>query len=78
MFTAFKFQLRRDLTLAYRQLSELAHPLLFFLIVVSLFPFGVGPEKQTLTSIAPGIIWVAALLATLLAMDGIFRSDFDD
>jgi len=70
--------LRRDLTLAYRHRGELANPLLFFIIVVTLFPLALGPESATLAAIAPGIIWVAALLAALLSLETIFRSDFDD
>ncbi len=78
MLHAFVFQLKKDLLLAYRHVGELAHPLLFFLIVVSLFPFGVSPAKEILASIAPGVIWVAALLSTLLALDGMFRTDYED
>ncbi len=76
--TAFLAMLKRDLTLAYRHRGELANPLLFFIIVVSLFPLGVGPTPTVLATIAPGIIWVAALLAAMLALDGMFRSDFAD
>jgi heme exporter protein B len=76
--SAFALLLRRDLVLAYRQRSELANPLLFFVIVVTLFPLGVGPSPQILAEIAPGVVWVAALLAALLSLDGIFRSDFED
>lgn len=70
--------LRRDLTLALRNRGEIANPLLFFIMVISLFPLGLGPETRTLQAIAPGIMWVTALLAALLSLDGIFRSDFDD
>lgn len=76
--TAFAALLRRDLLLAYRHRAQLANPLLFFTIVASLFPLGLSPEKELLRTIAPGVIWVAALLAALLSLDGIFRSDFDD
>lgn len=75
---AFLLLLKRDLTLAYRHRAELANPLLFFVIVVSLFPMGVSPESKILSTIAPGVIWVAALLATMLALDTMFRSDYDD
>jgi heme exporter protein B len=75
---AFYMLLRRDLVLAYRHRAELANPLLFFVIVVSLFPLGVSPESGLLRTIAPGVIWVAALLATMLSLDTMFRSDFDD
>ena len=70
--------LRRDLTLALRHRGEMANPLLFFVLVVSLFPLGLGPDSATLKTIAPGVIWVAALLAALLSLEGIFRSDFED
>ncbi len=75
---AFFALLRRDLTLAARHRGELANPLIFFLIVVSLFPLALGPDSATLRQIAPGVIWVAALLASLLSLEGLFRSDFDD
>lgn len=70
--------LQRDLLLAFRRRGEVLQPLLFFVIVVSLFPLGVGPEPNQLALIAPGVIWVAALLATMLSLDQLFRSDFDD
>ncbi len=70
--------LRRDLILAIRHRGELANPLLFFVMVVTLFPLGLGPESSTLQVIAPGIIWVAALLAALLSLESVFRSDFED
>lgn len=75
---AFLALLRRDLLLAFRHRGELANPLLFFIIVASLFPLGVTPETDVLRTMAPGVIWVAALLATLLSLESIFRSDFDD
>ncbi len=75
---AFYTLLKRDLTLAYRHRAELANPLLFFVIVISLFPLGISPEAKILTIIAPGIIWVAALLAAMLSLDSLFRSDFED
>jgi heme exporter protein B len=78
MGSAFTFMLKRDLTLAFRRPGELVNPILFFVIVVTLFPLGVGSEPGLLRELAPGVLWVAALLATLLALDGLFRSDFDD
>jgi heme exporter protein B len=75
---AFALLLRRDLTLALRHRSEIVNPMLFFIMVVSLFPLGLGPESKTLQAIAPGVIWVAALLAGMLSLDSIFRSDFED
>ena len=68
----------RDLRIHLRGLSEVVNPLVFFLVVISLFPLGISPEPETLSDIAPGIIWVAALLATLMSMDLMFKSDFDD
>ncbi len=78
MSRAFASLLRRDLTLALRRRGELAHPLLFFVMVVSLFPLGLGLESAILRRIAPGVIWVAALLAAMLSLERIFHSDFDD
>ena len=69
---------RRDILIAYRRRAEAANPLLFLLIVVALFPLGVGPAPEDLSGIAPGVVWVAALLASLLSTDMLFRSDFDD
>lgn len=70
--------LKRDLLIATRERSDLLQPVLFFIIVVSLFPLSVTPDRVLLMQAGPGIIWVAALLATLLALDGIFRPDFED
>lgn len=75
---AYAALLRRDLLLAFRHRGELANPLLFFLIVVTLFPLGVSPEEALLRKIAPGVIWIAALLAALFSLENMFRSDFDD
>ena len=76
--TAFVSVLRRDLLLAVRSRSELTLPLLFYLMVVTLVPLAVSPDEASLAELAPGIIWLAALLATLLSLDRLFRSDFDD
>ena len=78
MFQAFYTLLKRDLTLSQRHSSDWLNPLVFFVIVVTLFPLGVGPDGELLSEIAPGVIWVAALLATLLALDGLFRDDYID
>ena len=75
---AFALLLKRDLTLAMRHRAEMVNPLLFFILVTSLFPLGVGANPNLLQAIGPGVIWVAALLAALLSLDGIFRSDFED
>jgi heme exporter protein B len=69
---------RRDLTLALRRRSDVLTTFFFFIIVVSLFPLGVGPEPNTLRIIAPGVVWVAALLASMLALARLFASDFSD
>ncbi len=68
----------RDLRLALRARAEAVQPFLFFILVVSLFPLGVGPEPALLQHMAPGVIWVAALLATYTALDGLLRSDLQD
>jgi len=78
LYNAFYTVLKRDLTLAYRTRTEMVNPMLFFIIVISLFPLAVSPDPKVLQSLAPGVIWVAALLATLLSLDSMFRSDFDD
>jgi heme exporter protein B len=74
----FAALLRRDLRLALRQGSDTATVLAFFVITVSLFPFGVGAERETLAVIAAGILWVAALLAALLSLDRLFQADYED
>jgi heme exporter protein B len=76
--TAFSALLRRDFLLAYRRRAELLQPLVFLLVVTTLFPLGVGPSPQLLANIAPGVIWIAALLASVLSLDSLFRSDFED
>lgn len=70
--------LRRQLVLAVRRPLEIGNPLLFFAMVVALFPLGLGPAPDQLARFAPGILWIIALLANLLSSDAVFRSDFDD
>jgi len=70
--------IKRELLIAYRNPADLLNPLIFFVIVISLFPLGISPTEQVLSQIAPGVIWVGALLSTLLSMDILFRSDYDD
>lgn len=70
--------LRRDLMLAWRGRSDVLVTLAFFVIVVCLFPFGVGPETNQLRAIAPGVLWVAALLSTLLSLHRLFAQDHAD
>jgi heme exporter protein B len=76
--TAFTALLRRDFLLAYRRRAELLQPLVFLMVVTTLFPLGVGPSPQLLANVAPGVIWIAALLASVLSLDSLFRSDFED
>jgi len=78
MFEAFLTIVRRDLILAIRRRSDIFSTLFFFVIVVSLFPLGIGPELNTLRLIAPGVVWVAALLASMLALERLFSADHDD
>lgn len=68
----------RDLTLAWRRRSDVLTSVLFFVIVASLFPLGIGPEPQLLRAIGPGVVWVAALLASMLALSRLFASDYAD
>jgi len=70
--------LRREWQLTWRRPGEVLNPLVFFAMVITLFPLAVGPEPALLQRMASGVIWVAALLATLLSLDGLFRSDFED
>ena len=69
---------RRELSIAIRKPGQWLNPLLFFVIVVTLFPLGVGPSPNTLSLIAPGVLWVSALLAVLLSLDALFASDYVD
>lgn len=68
----------RDLKLAFRSAGQWLNPLLFFVIVVSLFPLGIGPSPNMLATISPGILWVSALLAMMLSLDTLFANDFRD
>jgi len=70
--------LARDLLLAVRRRSDVATALLFFVIVASLFPLGIGAEPNLLRAIAPGVIWVAALLSTMLSLGRLFAADYAD
>jgi heme exporter protein B len=78
MYKAWSQIIKRDLIIAFRRRSEIIHPLIFFVMVVSLFPLAIGDDKALLQNIAPAIIWVTALLATMLSLDNLFRSDFED
>ena len=68
----------RDLILAWRRRADALSTLFFFVIVVSLFPLGIGPETELLRSIAPGVVWVAALLASMLSLGRLFANDHQD
>jgi heme exporter protein B len=75
---AFAAVLRRELALALRQKSDVLTPLCFFLIVASLFPLAIGPQASLLARLAPGIVWVGALLATMLSLQRLFAADHAD
>lgn len=70
--------IQRDLLLSFRRRSDVLTTLFFFVIVTTLFPLGVGPEPTLLRSMAPGILWVAALLASMLSLGRLFATDFND
>lgn len=74
----FRWMVVRDLTLAWRRRADVLSTLFFFVIVVSLFPLGIGPETQLLRTIAPGVVWVAALLASMLSLGRVFANDYQD
>lgn len=76
--SAFAGVVRRDLRLAMRRKTDVLTALFFFVIVVSLFPLGIGPEMGMLRQIAPGVLWVAALLATMLSLGRLFEQDYAD
>lgn len=69
---------KREIQLAYRRRTEWINPLAFFVIVVSLFPLGLSVGPNTLSLVGPGVVWVSALLATLLSLEHMFRSDYED
>ncbi len=74
----FRWIVARDLTLAWRRRADVLSTLFFFVIVVSLFPLGIGPEASLLRAIAPGVVWVAALLASMLSLGRLFANDYQD
>jgi heme exporter protein B len=75
---AFSLIIRRELSLSFRRPEQLIQPLVFFLIVTTLFPLGLSVQLSLLRDMAPGVLWVAALLSSLLSLDSLFRSDADD
>lgn len=78
LLAAAKAQARRDLRLVWRRRGDAAQPLLFALMVVALFPLALGSDPQQLAKIAPGVLWVAVLLAGLLTLDSLYRGDLED
>lgn len=78
MTGVFPALVARDLRLAARRRADALLPLAFFTVAISLFPLGVGPEPQTLRQIAPGVVWVAALLAAMLSVTQLYASDLAD
>ncbi|MDX6529164.1 MAG: heme exporter protein [Blastocatellia bacterium] len=78
LHSMFGWLVWRDLILAWRRRADVLATVFFFVIVVSLFPLGIGPERETLRAIAPGVVWVAALLASMLSLGRIFGNDYQD
>jgi heme exporter protein B len=78
MIGALRWTIQRDLLLAIRQRTDLVMTVFFFIIVVSLFPLGVGPELDRLRPLAAGVVWVAALLASMLSLQRLFAGDLAD
>jgi heme exporter protein B len=74
----FRWLVWRELLLAWRRRADVLATLFFFIIVVSLFPLGIGPDAQLLRTIAPGVVWVAALLASMLSLGRLFGDDYHD
>ena len=78
VWEAFFLVLHRELALSFRRPDQLLQPLVFFLIVTTLFPLGLSVQLSLLRDMAPGVLWVAALLSSLLSLDALFKSDADD
>ena len=78
MLDVFFTIIQRDVLLAYRRRADLMNPVLFYVIVATLFPLGVSPDAEFLGRLAPGLVWVTTLLAALISMESIFRQDFED
>lgn len=76
--SALKHSIRRELVIGFRNRGDIANPLIFFLCMLVFIPLGISPDEQVLAGIAPGMIWVIALLATLLSLDRLFLGDFED
>jgi len=78
MIKAIASLIHREFCVAFRAPQELINPIIFFVIVASLFPLAISPDAKILRMLAPGVIWVSALLATLISLDRLFKSDHDD
>lgn len=70
--------LRRDLALAYRRWEQVTHPVVFFLMVATLFPLALNPKPSLLADIGAGVVWVSALLSSMLSLDSLYRADVED
>jgi heme exporter protein B len=77
-WAAMSLIVRRELCLSFRRPGQVLQPLVFFLIVTTLFPLSLSPQLSLLRDMAPGVLWVAALLSSLLSLDSLFKSDADD
>ena len=75
---AFRSTLKRDLLIAFKKKNDIANPFMFFIIVVSLFPIAITPDGDRLAEIAAGVVWISVLLASMLSMDNLYRSDYED
>jgi len=78
MLSTFLAVVHRDLMLAFRQRMDVMNTLVFFVVVVTIVPLGVGADPNLLRAIAPGVVWVAALLAAVLSLQRLFASDYQD
>jgi len=78
LIAAMRLVMSRELTLAWRRWDEVAQPLIFYLVVTTLFPLATTPELAVLRTVGGGVLWVAALLSSLLALESVFRSDVED
>ena len=77
-FAAVQLVFRRDMTLAWRRWDEVTQPLIFYVVVTTMFPLATTPDLSALREIGGGVVWVAALLASLLALEALFRADVED
>jgi heme exporter protein B len=78
LFAGFAAVVHRDVSLAFKRPGDVLNPLFFFAMVSTLFPLALGPDPEQLTALGPGVVWVAALLAALLSLNGLFLSDLED